>query len=92
MSLIVFVSKILHERVPEKVYKSIEYIFVAGIFLGIIAMFQPWEFRLFKIGFFVLFIALLGFMVWSHLAMKRRRERAAETESAEIPRREEAQT
>jgi predicted neutral ceramidase superfamily lipid hydrolase len=82
MSLIVFVSKVLHERVPEKVYKSIEYVFIAGIFLGIISMFQPWVFRLFKIGFFVLFVSLLGFMLWSHLAMKRKQqESSAEREA-----------
>jgi len=51
-------------------------VFIAGIFLGIIAMFQPWVFALFKIGFFVLFGSLLGFMIWSHVAMKRARRQA----------------
>lgn len=73
MALIVFVSKLLYQRVPERAYKSIEYVFIAGIVLGIISMFQPWTFLLFKPGFFVLFGSLLGFMIWSHVAMKRER-------------------
>jgi hypothetical protein len=76
MALIVFVSKLLFHRVPEGAYTAIEYVFIAGIFLGIIAMFQPWVFALFKIGFFVLFGSLLGFMIWSHVAMKRARRQA----------------
>ena len=73
MSLIVFVSKILHQRIPERAYKSVEYVFIVGIVAGIISMFQPWTFLLFKPGFFVLFGSLLGFMIWSHVAMKRER-------------------
>ena len=82
MSLIVFVSKLLFQRVPETAYRIIEYVFIAGIVMGIVAMFQPWVFVLFKIGFFVLFGSLLGFMIWSHVAMKReRRDRAIEGEA-----------
>jgi mannose/fructose/N-acetylgalactosamine-specific phosphotransferase system component IIC len=73
MALIVFVSKILHQRVPERAYKSIEYVFIVGIVAGIISMFQPWTFLLFKPGFFILFGSLLGFMIWSHVGMKRER-------------------
>jgi hypothetical protein len=73
MALVVFVSKILHQRIPERAYKAIEYVFIAGIVLGIISMFQPWTFLLFQPGFFVLFCSLLGFMIWSHVAMKRDR-------------------
>jgi hypothetical protein len=71
MSLIVFASKVLEHRVAETPYKIIEYVFIAGIVVGIIAMFQPWTFLLFKPGFFILFLSLLGFMLWSHVAMKR---------------------
>ena len=77
MSLIVFVSKLFHQRVPEPVYKLIEYVFIAGIAAGILCMFQPWVFALFKIGFFVLFGSLLGFMIWGHLAMKQRKRETA---------------
>jgi hypothetical protein len=73
MALIVFVSKILHQLIPERAYKTIEYVFILGIVVGIVSMFQPWTFLLFKPGFFILFGSLLGFMIWSHVAMKRER-------------------
>ncbi len=76
IALINFLSKLLHQRVSEPVYKLIEYLFIAGIAAGILGMFQPWTFALFRLGFFVLFGALLGFMIWSHLAMKQRRRDA----------------
>jgi hypothetical protein len=72
MCVIVFLSKLLYRRVPEAAYKAIEYVFIAGIVLGILSMFQPWVFALFKIGFFVLLGSLLGFMIWSHVAVKQR--------------------
>jgi hypothetical protein len=73
MAFIVFLSKLLHERIPERVYTIIEYVFIVGIGLGVVSMFQPWTFLLFKPGFFVLFGSLLGFIIWSHVAMKRDR-------------------
>jgi len=73
MAVVVFVSKLLYQRVQERTYKVIEYVFIVGIVLGIISMFQPWTFLLFKPGFFVLFGSLIGFMVWSHVAMKQDR-------------------
>jgi hypothetical protein len=73
MSLIVFVKKLLHQRVAERAYKVIEYVFIGGIVVGILSMFQPWTFYLFQPGFFILFGSLLGFMIWSHVAMKHER-------------------
>ncbi len=73
MALIVFLSKLLHERIPERAYTAIEYVFIVGIGAGVVGMFQPWSFLLFKPGFFVLFGSLVGFMIWSHIAMKRER-------------------
>jgi hypothetical protein len=73
MAVIVFVSKILERKIPETAYKIVEYVFIAGILLGIVSMFQPWTFLLFKPGFFVLFGSLIGFMVWSHVLVKRAR-------------------
>lgn len=73
MAVIVFVGKLLKEKIPEGVYRAIEYVFIAGIALGIFSMFQPWLFALFKIGFLVLLASTLGFILWSHVAMKRTR-------------------
>lgn len=83
MALIVFISKLLEGRVPESVYRIIEYLFVAGIALGILGMFQPWLFALFKLGFFLLFGSLLGFMIWSHVLVKRRKRETADTRGAQ---------
>ena len=71
MSVIVVVGKILANRVPERTHKIIEYVFMAGIAFGIVGMFQPWVFALFKISFLVLLASTLGFILWSHVAMKR---------------------
>ena len=71
MSVIVIVGKILANRVPEGIHKVIEYVFMAGIILGIIGMFQPWVFALFKISFLVLLASTLGFILWSHVAFRR---------------------
>ena len=77
MAVIVFVGKLLKERIPERVYKAIEYVFIAGIALGILSMFQPWLFALFKIGFLVLLASTLGFILWSHVVMKRTRRQVS---------------
>jgi hypothetical protein len=83
MALIVFVSKLLEGRVPESIYKIIEYLFVAGIALGIFGMFQPWLFPLFRLGFLVLFGSLLGFMVWSHVLVKRKKRESTGAREAQ---------
>src|SRR5512136_1533027 len=59
MALIVFAGTLLSNRVPEGVYRTIEYVLIAGIALGVVGMFQPWLFALFKISFFVLLLSTL---------------------------------
>lgn len=71
MALIVFVGKLIGDRVPETVHRVIEYIFIVGITLGIVGMFQPWLFALFKISFLTLLFSTLGFILWSHVMAKR---------------------
>jgi hypothetical protein len=73
MALIVFAGKLLSNRVPEAAYRTIEYVLIAGIALGVLGMFQPWVFALFKIGFFVLLLSTLSFILWSHITLKRAR-------------------
>ena len=73
MALIVFAGKLLGNRVPEGVYRAIESVLIAGIALGVIGMFQPWLFALFKISFFVLLLSTLSFSLWSHITLKRAR-------------------
>ena len=40
---------------------------IGGIVLGIIMMFQPWVFVLFRYGFYLLLFSTLAFIVWSHV-------------------------
>jgi H+/Cl- antiporter ClcA len=67
MSFIWWLSNRLNFRVSEKAYQLIEKITIGGIVLGIILMFQPWVFVLFRYGFYLLLFSTLAFMVWSHV-------------------------
>ncbi len=60
-------ARVLNNKVSRRLYKTIEAFVMAGIVLGIIAMFQPWVFVLFRYGFLLLFISTLAFIVWSHV-------------------------
>jgi hypothetical protein len=68
MSFIWFVSNRLNFRISARIYSLVEKIIIGGIILGIILMFQPWVFVLFRYGFYLLLIATLAFLVWSHVA------------------------
>ena len=70
ISLIVLVASVLNKNIPERIYRPIERIIIAGIILGVIGMFQPWSFSLYKIGFYVLLISTLAFILWSHVVPK----------------------
>ncbi len=84
MSLIVFIGKLIGGRVPETVHRVIEYVFIAGIFLGIIGMFQPWVFALFKISFILLLFSTLGFILWSHVMARRTTRESANSGEAQL--------
>ena len=60
-------ARVLDYKVSRRVYKTVEAIIMAGIVLGIIGMFQPWVFVLFRYGFNLLLISTLSFIVWSHV-------------------------
>jgi hypothetical protein len=70
ITLIVFASNLLSHKIPEQIYRPIERIIIAGIVLGIIGMFQPWSFVLYRVGFFMLLLSTLSFMLWSHITPK----------------------
>jgi hypothetical protein len=67
MSLVWFAAIRLSDNIPEKTYRPIEYILIGGIVLGIIFMFQPWVFELYRVGFFLLLISTLLYILWSHI-------------------------
>jgi hypothetical protein len=64
---IVFLSKRLSGNVPQSIYNVVEKIIIAGIILGIVGMFQPWIHLGFRVGFHLLLISTLAYIVWSHI-------------------------
>jgi hypothetical protein len=70
MSLVWYVSSKLSGNISEKTFRPVEYALIAGIILGIILMFQPWVFALFRVGFFVLLFSTIGYILWSHVVPK----------------------
>jgi hypothetical protein len=67
ISLINMSMSVLNGHISSRVYLAIERVLIAGIVLGIFGMFQPWLMILYKVGFLVLLVSLLGFMWWSHI-------------------------
>jgi len=70
MSLVWFTASKLSDNISEKTYRPIEYILIGGIVLGILLMFQPWVFELFRVGFFLLLISTIFYILWSHVRPK----------------------
>ncbi len=70
MILIWYTGSKLNGKILEKTYRPIEYILIGGIVLGIFLMFQPWIFELFRVGFIMLLVSTLGYILWSHVQPK----------------------
>ncbi len=64
---VVFSSRELSGKVPQRIYGPIEKIIIAGILLGVVGMFQPWAHIGYRIGFHLLLVSTLSFIVWSHI-------------------------
>jgi uncharacterized membrane protein YiaA len=64
---IAMVARALNLKVSRRLYRTIEAVILAGIALGIIGMFQPWVLEAYSIGFDVLLVSTLAFIVWSHV-------------------------
>jgi uncharacterized membrane protein YfcA len=67
ISLIWLVASALNHNIPWRVYRPIELAAIAGIVFGIFSLFQPWSFALYRIGFPILLVATLFFILWSHV-------------------------
>lgn len=65
--VIVLVAVAFGGRVPQRAYRPIEWITIAGILLGVVGMFQGWKLFTYEFGFLLLLASVLSFMVWSHL-------------------------
>lgn len=64
------VSSLLNYRIGERAFKRVEAVLIAGIVLGILGMFQPWVFVAYRIGFHVLLVSIISFILWSHIVPK----------------------
>jgi hypothetical protein len=82
-SFIWYLAYRLNGRVPERIYRIIEYILIGGIILGIVGMFQPWLFAAFRYGFYLLLASTIGYIVWSHVSPAKPKDGTAEVMSAE---------
>jgi hypothetical protein len=67
ITLIAAVASVLSNNIPMRVYRPVEMIFIGGIVLGVIGMFQPWLFAAYRYGFILLLVSTLGFILWSHI-------------------------
>lgn len=86
ISLIRMSASVLNDYIPQRVHKVIETVLIVGIVAGVIGMFQPWLMILYKVGFMVLLVSLLGFMWWSHVRPKQeRRQKETTSRSGQEP-------
>ncbi len=80
MTLIWFITATLNNRIVQRIYKPIENVIIAGIVLSVIAMFQPWLFIAYRIGFHTLLFFTLTYILWSHVipkGIRRQQEKVA---------------
>ena len=71
ITLIVIIGRRFNDRVDPRRHQIIERVLIGGIVFGILGMFQPWFFILYRIGFFVLLISTFSFIAWSHVRPRR---------------------
>jgi hypothetical protein len=48
----------------------IEGVLIAGILLGVVGLFQGWSLAGYGIGFHVLLVSVLSYVMWSHVTPK----------------------
>ncbi|HEX6384134.1 MAG TPA: hypothetical protein VF177_05655 [Anaerolineae bacterium] len=90
VTLIWLVASALNHNISRQVYRPIELTLIGGIILGIVGMFQPWSFVLYRYGFYVLLLSTLAFILWSHVIPRgvQRQEHLGSTSITEYERRE----
>lgn len=67
IAVIVLAARSLNDRISQDTYRRIERVVIAGIVLGIVGMFQPWWFAVYRYGFVLLLVSTLSFILWSHI-------------------------
>ena len=70
---IAFVARRLNHNISQRLFSMIEYILIGGILLGVVGLFQGWSLAGYGIGFHVLLVSVLGYVVWSHVTPRTRK-------------------
>jgi hypothetical protein len=65
--LIALAAITLNGKIPQRAYRPIELIIIAGILIGVVGLFQWWKLFAYQFGFLLLLASVLAFMVWSHI-------------------------
>ena len=71
ITLISLVASVLNDNIARRTHTMIERIIMFGIVGGVIGMFQPWWFLVYKYSFMFLLVSTLSFILWSHIRPKR---------------------
>lgn len=82
-AIVWYLAYVLNGRVSERLFRIVEYALIAGIILGVVGMFQPWFFPAFRYGFYLLLLATIGYIAWSHISPAPPVDQSAEYMSAE---------
>jgi lysylphosphatidylglycerol synthetase-like protein (DUF2156 family) len=53
--------------IPGRTHRPVELLTIAGILLGIVALFQPWHLGPYTFGFGLVLISTLAYIFWSHI-------------------------
>ena len=71
ITLISLVASVLNDNIARRTHTMIERIIMFGIVGGVIGLFQPWWFSVYKYSFMFLLVSTLSFILWSHVRPKR---------------------
>ena len=74
---VALIGQRFHQAVPARTHRPVEFTTIAGILIGIVALFQPLDLSPYRYGFSVLLYATLAFILWSHVAPRRDGEDAS---------------
>lgn len=70
ITIVWLVASVLNNNISEKTYRPIETITIIGIVLGVVGLFQPWSFAVYRVSFMVLLVSTLAYILWSHIVPK----------------------
>jgi hypothetical protein len=76
ITLISLVASVLNDNIARRTHTMIERIIMFGIVGGVIGLFQPWWFLVYKYSFMFLLVSTLSFILWSHVRPKRELRRS----------------